>query len=292
MKMSRESSTTVRSARTSVFGSIFGLAIAFASTLVGQESETSFLRAGNDQAWGDLVGRIVVQGDLPKSDFAKQFAEVCGDVVVYDDSLVVGSDGGLANAFIWLDETPAAVHPDRAAEKSLPVRLAIDGCRIQPHAATVQTGQTLTFRNLDDVGHVPRVETFANAADGQLLLPQTSGVEAGRSSDRVFEKAEPIPCPVRCAIYPWMSAYVLPTEHPYATTTDAKGRFRIEKLPVGERRFRLWHERTGWLEGKFVSDGETVSTDVSSKGRFVGSISSESNDLGTLSVAAEAMAAR
>lgn len=250
------------------------------------------LSASTDETWGDLAGRIVVQGDLPKSDFAKQFAEVCGDVVVYDDSLVVGSDAGLANAFIWLDETPTEIHPDRAAEKGLPVRLAIDGCRIQPHAATVQTGQTLTFRNLDDVGHVPRVETFANAADGQLLLPQTSGVEAGRSLDRVFDRAERTPCPVRCAIYPWMSAYVLPIEHPYATTTDANGRFRIEKLPIGELRFRIWHERTGWLEGMFVSEGETVPTEVSPKGRFVRSVEAGPNDLGALSVEAKSLTSR
>lgn len=245
---------------------------------------------GND--WGDLVGRIVVTGELPRSEFAKQFADVCGDVVVYDDSLLVGSDGGLANAFIWLDERPAAVHPDRAAERSLPVRLSIDGCRIQPHAATVQTGQTLTFRNLDDVGHVPRVETFANSANGQLLLPQTSGVEAGRSLDRTFDRAERTPCPVRCAIYPWMSAYVLPTEHPYATTTDASGRFRVEKLPVGELRFRVWHERTGWIEGRFVRNDGAASTDVDSRGRFSYSVSRGANDLGTLKIAAEAMAGR
>ncbi|HEV7282722.1 MAG TPA: hypothetical protein VGN57_21125 [Pirellulaceae bacterium] len=244
-----------------------------------------------ERRWGDLVGRIVVKGELPKSDFAKEFAEVCGDVVVYDDSLLVGTDGGLANAFVWLDQTPEMVHPERAAEKRLPVRLAIDGCRIQPHAAVVQTGQTLTFRNLDDVGHVPRVETFVNAAEGTLILPQTSSVGAGRSLERVFERGERTPCPVRCAIYPWMSACVLPTEHPYATTTDANGRFRIEKLPTGELRFRVWHERTGWIEGRFVAT-TGPSTEVSSKGRFSRSLAGGANDLGTLSVAAESLTAR
>lgn len=244
--------------------------------------------AATGDRWGDLTGRIVVNGDLPKSDLAKEFAEVCGDIVVYDDSLLVGADGGLANAFVWLDQTPPSVHSERAAEKSLPVRLAIDGCRFQPHAVVVQAGQTLTFRNLDDVGHNPLVDTFVNTPAGALI---PSGVVAGRSRDRVFEKAEPIPCPVRCAIYPWMSAYVLPVEHPYATTTDANGRFRIENLPLGDLRFRVWHERTGWIVGRFLAEAETA-TDVSAKGRFERSLSPGSNDLGTLSVAAATLRGR
>jgi hypothetical protein len=91
-----------------------------------------------------------------------------------------------------------------------------------------------------------------------------------------------------------MSAYVLPIEQPYATTTDANGRFRIEKLPIGELRFRVWHERSGWLEGKFVSEGEgeTVPTEVSAKGRFVRSVEAGSNDLGTLSVEAKSLTSR
>jgi hypothetical protein len=265
----------------------FFLATAACVSVPARSEET----AAAEQAWGDLVGRIVVEGELPKSEFAKEFAEVCGDIVVYDDSLLVGAEGGLANAFIWLDQTPAAIHPDRAAEKKLPVRLAIEGCRLQPHVAVVQAGQTLTFRNLDDVGHVPRVDTFVNAPAGALILPETSGVGAGRSLDRVFEQAERMPCPVRCAIYPWMSGYVLPTEHPYATTTDANGRFRIEKLPVGELRFRIWHERTGWVDGRFVAD-EQPGTEVSAKGRFERSIEAGLSDVGTLSVAAAALQER
>ena len=44
-----------------------------------------------------------------------------------------------------------------------------------------------------------------------------------------------------------MTAYVLILDHPYAVVSDKDGKFKIEKLPVGELEFRYWHERAGYL---------------------------------------------
>ncbi len=41
---------------------------------------------------------------------------------------------------------------------------------------------------------------------------------------------------------------MLIADHPFAAVTDKTGAFRIDNLPAGEHKFRIWHERTGYLE--------------------------------------------
>jgi hypothetical protein len=45
-----------------------------------------------------------------------------------------------------------------------------------------------------------------------------------------------------------MRAYIIVSEHPYATVTDAEGRFLLDQVPPGQYTLRLWHERLGTLE--------------------------------------------
>jgi hypothetical protein len=57
-----------------------------------------------------------------------------------------------------------------------------------------------------------------------------------------------------------MKAYWLIIDHPYATVTDKEGRFTIEKLPVGEIEFRIWHEVLGYIDREYVvtvGEGQT-----------------------------------
>ena len=41
-------------------------------------------------------------------------------------------------------------------------------------------------------------------------------------------------------------------DHPYAAVTDKEGKFTIPNLPVGEHEFRVWHERSGYLDRKYA----------------------------------------
>ncbi|MEZ6125260.1 MAG: hypothetical protein R3C49_19095 [Planctomycetaceae bacterium] len=57
---------------------------------------------------------------------------------------------------------------------------------------------------------------------------------------------------MKCDFHPWMMAYWLVLDHPYAAATDAEGNFTISNLPVGEHEFRIWHERAGYIDRKFM----------------------------------------
>ena len=71
---------------------------------------------------------------------------------------------------------------------------------------------------------------------------------------------EGLPTQVECSIHPWMEAYWLVLDHPYAAITTPDGKFRIEKLPAGEHDFVVWQENVGYLERPKVKikPGETT----------------------------------
>lgn len=71
-----------------------------------------------------------------------------------------------------------------------------------------------------------------------------------------------------------MRGFVLLRANPYMAKTDANGRFEIKHLPKGEHRFRIWHERVGWLR-----DVEIGSHRADSRGRVTINIAAERYEL-------------
>jgi hypothetical protein len=84
----------------------------------------------------------------------------------------------------------------------------------------------------------------ANPMFNQVLRPNES---SGVALHLMRSELEHPPLRVSSDLQPWMRAYWIVSNHPYVAVTDADGRFRIENLPAGEHTFRVWHERTGFL---------------------------------------------
>lgn len=57
----------------------------------------------------------------------------------------------------------------------------------------------------------------------------------------------------------WMSAYVVVTEHPYASVTDNRGSCTLDDVPPGKYTLGAWHETLGEQTREIeVSAGDTV----------------------------------
>jgi len=232
--------------------------------------------------WGELRVRFEFTGKLPDPPVAwealRHNADFVGDV--YDESLLVNSDNrGVANVVVWLRtdrDTAPSIHP--SFQKTAPdkVTWSIVGTRFVPHVLSVQTSQTLLINNKDRFGHVPKLDMSDNASTS-MALPS---VNEGQHS---FKKSEMIPVKACCAVHPWESAWLILKDHPYVGISDADGKLKIEKLPVGDWEFQFWHERAGNLKEGIV-DGEVKSWP---KGRRMVAISEGVNDLGTVKVPAK-----
>jgi len=246
----------------------------------------SAMSASADGAdWGSLKGRLVFDGDLdkPATINVNKDVEYCSKYELVDETIVVGEKSGLTNAFVYLyvkKGKSVDVHPDLEKPSEEAALLDNKGCRFEPRALVVRTGQTFEIRNSDEgIGH------NTNAA---MLLANpkfNQQVTAGSPLLKVFEKTESYPSEVACNVHPWMKSFVLIRNNPYATVTGEDGSFEIKNLPAGKHEFIFWHEAKGNL--KSLSLGGTK---TSRKGRAKLKISAgETLDLGDVKVSAKVL---
>jgi plastocyanin len=158
-----------------------------------------------------------------------------------DESLVVGSDGGIQNIIVFMRNNPTRVHADFEQLAATPAVLDNVKCVFRPHVLTVWTKQKLLLKNSDNVGHNTN---FTSAKQGF-----NASLAAGVEQDRTFKYSESSPSSVSCNIHPWMAAKMLIRDNPYFAVTKADGSFEIPNMPAGEKiEIQLWHELNPQLE--------------------------------------------
>jgi hypothetical protein len=187
-----------------------------------------------------LSGRIAFEGPVPErrvintSKDAK-CAEIHGGKPLLDEDLIVGGDGGVKNAFVFVRKGAPKIdypRPEQAAE------INQQGCMFRPRVQGVRVGQRLMVGNADPVTHNVRSFPKGNRA---FNFGQPPGTEP---RERVFERAER-EIEVQCDIHPWMHAYIFVMDHPFYSVSQDDGTYTIENLPPGEYTLESWHEKLG-----------------------------------------------
>lgn len=208
------------------------------------------------QGYGSIEGQVIVDGapPAPKMIAATKDQQVCGANVPSDEVLVDSATGGLANVFIYKKDADK-VHPDLQKSKEAEVVFDQKGCRFIPHSLLVRTDQVVRVISSDAVAHNTHTFPLRNQGINVILKPNDQmGVKVP------MPQAELLPTNVKCDIHPWMSAYWLVLDHPYAAVSSENGTFKIENLPAGEHEFRVWHEKKGFIERKLVVKVEAGKT--------------------------------
>lgn len=224
---------------------------------------------------GDLTGKFLLLGEAPApKPVPAQGPGAPANLV--DESLVIGPDQGIADVVIYLQPTRGAASPAAPpAGAALPVTIAVANSRLDPHVAVVEVGQRLTLVNRDRVGCNLNSQFIANSPFSVLLSPNAT-------IDMQFPSAESLPSQVSDSIHPWISGRLLVAPTSFNAVTDANGDFTIRDLPVGTWKFRVWHERAGYVEKATIGD-EAVGWP---KGVLEMEIKEGNNDLGQIMVSA------
>lgn len=103
-----------------------------------------------------------------------------------------------------------------------------------PYLTVIQAGTAIDFPNRDAIKH--HVYSFSPAKIFEIKL------YAGKPAQPVlFDK--PGEVAIGCNIHDWMEAHIWVVDSPYFAKTGADGRARIENVPPGRYRLRLWHPR-------------------------------------------------
>jgi plastocyanin len=230
---------------------------------------------------GDLKIRFEygAKGFTPKPVDVNKDVEFCGKHDLKDETLVVNeTNQGLKNVVVYVYTGRGGSKLEKVDAANNTHVLANENCRFEPHILITQTGDTLKVTNPDPVGHNANINFFNNTAQN-IMVP------SGQEQTVKLEKEEPAPIPVDCNIHPWMKAYVVVLEHPFAAVSDENGELTIKGLPAGEKlTFRVYHEKGAINEVQVNGKAEDWK-----RSRFEVDIRPGENDLGTVVVPADAL---
>lgn len=198
---------------------------------------------------GTLKGRVIYEGNfnplpnLYEKGGANKDPSVCGAEAIPNERILV-KNGGLANAFIYLEKAPKGAKSPDVTE---PAVFDQKTCVFLPHAMVVRTKQTIKVLNADAAAHNTHTFPGKNSQFNSVVQPDDRvGVPL------VYTQVEKKPFSVGCDIHPWMQAYHLPLDHSFAAVSKDDGAFEIKDLPAGKHEFKVWHEAGEFLEKSLV----------------------------------------
>jgi plastocyanin len=183
-----------------------------------------------------IRGTVKVEGKLGKLPPLQvtKYKEVCKDVP--NESLIVGPRQGLRYAVIMLE----GITKGKAVERETVHELDNVKCRFSPHVQAASVGQFVVLKNSDPILHTVHA-FFANEQ------PQFNvGLYPGRVSRKPLIAAGVVK--IRCEVHPWMSAFIVVTEHPYHAISDVYGEYELSDVPPGVYQLKVWHESLGAQE--------------------------------------------
>jgi plastocyanin len=149
---------------------------------------------------------------------------------------LVVKDGGVRDVVVRI----AVGGAPKSAEPPAPVVIDQKNCKYSPHVLGVVAGQKISYRNSDATMH--NVHTYAGTETDFNVAQPKGGPE---NVQVVSTPPGDAPYRVRCDVHPWMSAYVLVTDHPYFTVTGDGGTFKLENIPLGSYKLQAWHPALG-----------------------------------------------
>lgn len=209
-------------------------ALLLTPTLIRAQSGYQVITVDNP---GTIEGVVTWPGSLPatsKLPITKDNGVCDPDLKKTRDleRLVVGSDHGVANSVVYLNNIA------RGKAMDLPeVRRTLDQrtCRYVPHILLVPVDGNFQAMSSDPVLHT--LQMFG-AASYNLPFPfQNQFVSRPMHKAGVVE--------MKCnAGHVWMNAEMLVVQHPYYAVTDEKGQYRLTGVPPGDYEIEVWHE--GW----------------------------------------------
>ena len=167
-------------------------------------------------------------GKLPPLQITK-YKEICQDVP--NESLIVGPAQGVRYAVVTLE----GMTKGKAVEKETAHELDNVKCRFIPHVQAASIGQFIVFKNSDPILHTAHA-FFTSEQQPQFNV----GLFPGRVSRKPLITTGV--AKIQCEVHPWMTAYIVVTDHPYHSVTDSYGEYLINDIPAGSYRLKVWHE--------------------------------------------------
>lgn len=214
---------------------------------------TTFTPGNANAAGGTVSGTVKYDGTAPKPKKLEvtKDKEVCGLHEHFEQDLVVGSGGGIANAVVIVKGAKGTLKPGE-------VTFDQKGCQYEPHVLAFPAGSTVDIKNDDGILH--NIHTYSK------VNPSFNMAQPKFKKEIKQTVAKPEVIKVTCDAHGWMHGWWVATDTPYFAVTDDKGNYSIKDVPPGNYTVEVWQEKLGTEDQKAdVKDGGTANVNFSMK---------------------------
>jgi len=127
-----------------------------------------------------------------------------------------------------------------------------------PRVLAVVAGTIVDFSNNDKTWHNVYSSSEAKKFDLGLYPPQ-------KTRSATLDK--PGVVRILCNVHPAMEAFIVVKDHPYYATTEKRGNYEIENVPLGKYTVEVWHPESGTkkLPFELVREGQVLVLDIDLK---------------------------
>jgi plastocyanin len=188
--------------------------------------------------FGTIKGRVLVSYPVtpPAAVKVDVNADVCGPT--HDPASLLVQGGALEGCVVYLKGPDAPADWDKSGTFVMDQKT----CHYVPRVLIVPVGGTVTFTSSDPVLH--NVKSPYKAFN--------KGVSQGAKQPLLCD--EPGFAELQCNVHTFMAGLLVVAENPWYALTDAKGEFKLTKVPVGTWKIYAQHE----VLGKSVKQGTPI----------------------------------
>jgi hypothetical protein len=186
---------------------------------------------------GSIKGKVVFPGPPPpkRKIIPTKDKETCGGTREIDQ-IILGSDGGVAEAIVYLKGIEKGKAWPKAAK---PPEIDNVKCDFQPHVQVMPTGDVVIV-NSDPVLHNTK-SFFDRIPVFNIALPNQ-----GQRITRTIKRTGLMR--IECDAHGWMLGWAYVADSPYFAITGKDGTFTIADVPPGAYTLVAWQEFTGATE--------------------------------------------
>jgi plastocyanin len=148
----------------------------------------------------------------------------------------------MTNAVVYLE----AVGGAKTKLPNTNTSIAMQARQFAPRVRVITEGSKIEFPNQDPFNH----NVFSKATQGPFDMDSYG---KGKSKDNTFKSAGIYP--IYCNVHPRMTAFVITLKTPYFTQVAKDGRFTLDKIPAGNYKIHVWHDRGGEQSADLVVPG-------------------------------------
>ena len=188
---------------------------------------------------GSVTGKVTLSGPAPAVEVMRVAVDqTCIDAMgssAKSDAILVGADGAVQNAFVYIKDTLSDYTFD---VPTAPVVLDQLGCRYAPRIFGVRVGQPVEMVNSDATLHNVHAMPMVNQEFNRGMPKQHSRMT------QIFTAPEQM-VRFKCDLHAWMNAYGGVMPHPFFFVTGADGAFSLKGIPPGKYEVAVWTEKLG-----------------------------------------------